>query len=175
MRTHRGNGPPDSAAAGRPEGFSLVEVLVALAIMALVSLALFALQATGLRAARSVGATRQQAADLRYEAGMITATAGATTGSAEGCRATYVTGSCTVTSTCLVEVEGETVCALLLATVTIADDRGRSVAETTVSYAPLEAAPVGQPAPGGPPSEAPPRTADPRLVPRSPAQAAAQG
>ena len=75
----------------RRAGLSLVEVLVALAVVAVVALALVGLQVTSLRAARTAAQTRMQAAALDLEADMarlVQPTTGACSGysTGTGCR-----------------------------------------------------------------------------------------
>jgi len=125
--------------AGRRHGLSLVEVLVALAIMASVTLALFGLQAAGLRAARTAVITRQQAAALRYEASL----ARVVTAPAIACRGAQLAGDCSLATTCLAAVAPPADCELWQTVVELIGPDGRSTTLTTVAYAPLETAPVG--------------------------------
>lgn len=124
-----------------PRGLSLVEVLVALAIMATVALALFGLQASGLRAARTAALTRQQAADLRFESSLarLVPPASAT------CRGDHEATSCIITTTCLDVLVQPDGCQLLRTTIEVTSADGRTASVTTVGYLPLEAAPVGVP------------------------------
>lgn len=129
-----------SATTGaRHRGLSLVEVLVALAIMATVAAALFGLQAAGLRAARTAALTRQQAAELRYEAVLARVVAAA----ASTCRGEHVASTCTIVTSCIEESGPATDCHLRRTTIAVTPTDGHTVTATTVGYAPLEAAPVG--------------------------------
>ena len=134
--------PVTQAGAELRVGLSLVEVLVALAIMATVTLALFGLQTAGLRAARAAALTRHQAAALRYEGSLARVVAEP----AAGCRGTAAVGACQLTTTCLDAVALPEGCNLLRTIVVVTSPDGRSASLTTVAYAPLEAAVVGVPA-----------------------------
>lgn len=134
-RRHAGG----TVATARGVGLSLVEVLVALTIMATVAAALFALQAGGLRAARTAALTRQLAAELRLEATL----ARVLVDPATGCRGTNLVGACDASTTCLDEVVPAAGCDLVRTTIEVTDPGGRVVTLVTVAYAPLEAAPVG--------------------------------
>ncbi|HET8986292.1 MAG TPA: prepilin-type N-terminal cleavage/methylation domain-containing protein [Trueperaceae bacterium] len=126
---------------GDSRGLSLVEVLVALAILATVALALFGLQASGLRAARTAALTRQQAADLRFEsslARLVPPPSGT-------CRGDHEATSCVITTTCLDVLVKPDGCQLLRTTIEVTSTDGRTASVTTVGYLPLEAAPVGVP------------------------------
>jgi len=126
----------------RRRGLSLVEVLVALALMAVMALALFGLQAASLRAARTAAQTRLLAAELGYQTGLARVLAGAPT----ACHVHDAAGSCALSSTCLdVGIGGE--CLLRSMSVVVTLDSGRSVTALTASYAPLESAAVGVPVP----------------------------
>lgn len=140
MKTVRHPAKTEAGPASRG-GLSVVEVLVAVAIMATVALALFGLQAAALRAARTAATTRQQAAALRYEADLARVVAVA----ASSCRGNHAAGACAITTTCLDEGAGSADCRLLRTTIAVTSSGGRTVTATTVGYAPLEAAPVEVP------------------------------
>lgn len=126
----------------RRAGLSLVEVLVALAVVAVVVVALVGLQVTSLRAARTAAQTRLQAAALDLEADMARLVQ-PTTGACSG----YSTGTgCRRTVTCL-GLDASGACGVEVIEVSVEAPDGRSATVITARHAALEAAAVTRPPP----------------------------
>ena len=123
-------------------GLSLVEVLVALAVVAVVALALVGLQVTSLRAARTAAQTRAQAAALDLEAAMVRLTR-PTTGA---CSAYTAHAECQLAVTCL-DVDASGTCSVEVIEVSVVTPDGRSAKVITARHAALEAAAVTRPPP----------------------------
>ncbi len=119
-------------------GFTLIETLVALAILAVVGSALAGLQQSALRAQRSSAALHAAAALVTYELVLQRVAAGAASGP---CLAPRPSGdfACEVERTCVAAVLGP--CAAVLVSVTVLPPLGSALVARSAVFPGLERSP----------------------------------